>query len=374
MNRDQLMQLITRKVKLTGLHRISLAVYAYCRYWLKDAWRKPSILKNTAPESSKIAVFAIFQMRGLSEFCKRELLYLKKLGYDVVLSMPHGLPPEDLEFVLRECKAVVQRENFGRDFGSYRDAILAVGFEEFSRYERVLLVNDSIYFPIGDTAQFESEFCGATEDVVGLCENIEFTAHIGSYFVEFSRQLFCSESMQKFWKTYKPLESRVHAIHAGEYGLSGVAYKGARDIRVLYSHERIVNDLMSRQENFPGWPDFRKILGFNFNPLKEQLLSSTASRSAGIRKFLVVDAVREVYAHGSPSHTFGLPLIKYFSAPFLKRDVYFRGAVDLPQVMMVLSDVERAEIVDQIIFEMRKKGTRMNLPAWDMFLNYLDLA
>jgi len=288
--------------------------------------------------------------------------------------MPHGLPPGDLEFVLRECKAVIQRENFGRDFGSYRDAILAIGFEEFSRYERILLVNDSIYFPIGDTTEFESEFCGAVEDVVGLCENMEFTAHIGSYFVEFSRHLFCGESMQNFWINYKPLNSRIHAIHSGEYGLSRVIYKGARDIRIIYSHERVVNDLMSRQDDFPAWLDFRKVLGFGFNSLKEQMLSVTASRSAGVRKFLVIDAVRHVYAHGSPSHTFGLALIKYFNAPFLKRDVYFRVAVDLPQVSMVLSEIEQAEIVDQVIFEMRRKGTKMNLPTWDMFLNYLDLT
>jgi hypothetical protein len=374
MNRDQLMLRVTNRVRLTGLHRIALAVYAYYRYWLKDARRKPNILKNAPPTSSKVAVFAIFQARGLSDFCRRELLYLKKLGYDVVLSMPHDLPSKDLEFVLQECKAVVRRENFGRDFGSYRDAILAIGFEEFSRYERILLVNDSIYFPIGDTTQFESEFCGATEDVVGLCENIEFTAHIGSYFIEFSKRLFCSEGMQKFWASYKPLDSRIHAIHAGEYGLSSVAYKGARDIRVIYSHERVVNDLMARQDDFPAWSDFRKILGLNFKPLKQKLLSATTSRSADVRRFMVVDAIRSVYANGSPSHTFGLALIKYFDAPFLKRDVYFRVAVDLPQVLAALSDVEKAEIVDQIIFEMRKKGTRMNLPAWDMFLNYLDLT
>ncbi|MBR8240734.1 rhamnan synthesis F family protein [Burkholderia multivorans] len=374
MNRDQLMQRFTARFRLTGLHRVTLAIYAYLRYWFKDARRKPHILKNDAPAATKVAVFAIFQMNGLSDFCRRELLYLKQLGYDVVLSMPHGLPPADLEFVLRECKAVIQRENFGRDFGSYRDAILAIGFEEFSRYERILLVNDSIYFPIGDTTKFESEFCGATEDVVALCENIEFTAHIGSYFIEFSKRLFCSEGMRNFWMNYRPLNSRIHAIHAGEYGLSQIIYKGARSIRILYSHERVVNDLISRQDDFPEWPEFRRVLGFAFNPLKERMLSGTASRSPGVRKFMVIDSVRHVYAHGSPSHTFGLALIKYFNAPFLKRDVYFRVAVDLPQVSMVLSEIESHDVVNQIIFEMRRKGTKMNLPTWDMFLNYLDLT
>ncbi|MBR8244796.1 rhamnan synthesis F family protein [Burkholderia multivorans] len=374
MNKDELMGRVANAIKKTGLHIAIPAVTSRFKWHTRDRFKKPKVTVVREKSADKIAVFAIFQPSGMSDFCKKELLYLRKLGYDVVISAPNGIHARDRSMVEQECRIIVERDNFGRDFGSYRDAILAVGFDEFAKYERVLIVNDSIYFPLGDTTEFERRFLNNNADAIGFCENIEFAAHIGSFFIDYSSRLFCCKDNQEFWRSYKPLESRMHSIHVGEFGVSRVIYKNASRIDILYSHEHVINKMVSGDVDvIENMETINKLLGDHFRELKQTLVTTNAVRSKDIRRFVIIDEFRQKMARSSPPHSMGLLLLVFYGAPFMKRDVYFRLAVYLPGAYFALSQIESDEVRDRIIYEMRKKGTRRNLPARAMLINHLGL-
>lgn len=367
MNRQQFVSRVSAAIRLSQVHRIFMWVADRVRYAFVDKRKVPTIGHEGERTADRLAILAIFQMRGLSRFVKAEVEFLRSIGYDVAISIPHKLPEADLMFLRERCRFIVFRDNFGRDFGSYRDGILAVGFDRISEYERVLLINDSIFFPLGETDRFVKEFFVATEhsELVGLSENSESIRHVASFFVDCSTRLFCSAAVRNYWENYKVYNSRFHAIRAGECGLSKVLYKEARSIHILYSKERIIHDMYERFNEGVDIKQFMQTLPDPFfNGLKERLLASASSRRTEGVGLAVVDAFRGVLEASSVPHSFGLSLMTIYGVPLLKRDVYFHDVFDLAQVRIVLSKIVDDETLQSILLELRKKGAPRNQTVW----------
>ena len=99
---------------------------------------------------------------------------------------------EDREQPLRDrCVAVLRRdENDGlRDFGAWSVALEALGDELLDRYERVVLANDSAYFPVRDAQEFLSALRSQTCDLWGASDSLSGGRyHLQSYFLALSRK------------------------------------------------------------------------------------------------------------------------------------------------------------------------------------------
>jgi hypothetical protein len=366
MLRNKIISRLSRVIRISQVHR----AFFWCWDRIELATSRPGVAKlEKAGEkkASRIAIFAIFQMKGLSIFVKREVDFLVSLGYDVAVSVPHDLGEEDRAFLDARCRFRISRPNRGRDFGSYRDGILQVGFERIAEYERVLLLNDSIYFPIGPVEHFTQEFVAATSrsDVVGLTENSSTIRHLASFFIDSCTQVFCSDSMVRYWKNYKLYNSRFYAIRHGECGLSQVLYKCAKSIELLYSAERITE---SAYRDFDGRVDNLRsiyLLSDTFwRDVKQSLVSQNVSRSKDARAMVFVDSLRKILEEGSVPHSFGLHLIAAFDAPFLKRDIYYHEIYDLPQVRNALQGKVDDEALEKIMLELRKRGAAHNQTFW----------
>jgi hypothetical protein len=363
---------LARVIRITQIHRVLVWIYDRVRFFLIDWFKRPSIEFEGERKLPNVAIFAIFQPSGLSEFVRREIEFVRSMGYDIVLSVPHGLSKQDQTFVHDHCRLHVKRPNLGRDFGSYRDGILQLGFEKIAEYDRVLLVNDSIFFPLGPTDRFVSEFQEASSkyDLVGLTENGESIRHIASFFIGGSSSLFCSTPVQEYWKKYRLYNSRFHAIRAGECGLSKVLYKCAKSIGIIYSKERIIADLYEgfdrslRLENFVrSLPD-----GF-FSHLKEKHLpviftKTPSGKLTPMAKTIIIDSLRHVLEASSVPHSFGLSLMAMYGFPLLKRDVYYHDIVDLAQVYLALQNLVDEETLNKVIYSLRKKGASRSESAW----------
>jgi hypothetical protein len=162
----------------------------------------------------------------------------------------------------------------------------------------------------------------------------------------------------------------------GEYGVSKVIYKNAESIDILYSQDELVSEMLS--EDVPVgklWPRTERFIGNHFDDLKRTLAGLPGNNQLAqvVREAIIIDTMRKRLARSSPPHALGLALLVDFGAPFLKRDVYHRMSCDLAHVEAALSVVETPEIVDQIVLDMRRKGTRANQDLWPMFLNHLGL-
>ncbi|PRG41718.1 hypothetical protein C6T52_00710 [Burkholderia multivorans] len=366
MLRNQVISRLSRVIRISQVHR----AFFWCRDRIEfyTSRHEPAKLEKVGEKrASRLAILAIFQTRGLSIFVKREVDFLISLGYDVAVSVPHDLSEEDRVFLDARCRFRISRPNLGRDFGSYRDGILQVGFARIAEYERVLLLNDSIYFPIGPVERFADEFAAATSraDVVGLTENSSTIRHLASFFIDCSTKVFCSEPVVEYWKNYKLYNSRFYAIRHGECGLSQVLYKCARSIELLYSAERITE---AAYRNFDGTLDTLRSAYLLADPFwrdtKHRLVSQNVARSKDASTMVFVDSLRQILEGGSVPHSFGLHLLVAFGAPFLKRDVYYHEIYDLPQVQSALRGRVDDEALNNIMLELRKRGAAHNQTFW----------
>lgn len=357
---------LARFIYFSGIHRLFCAMQDRWVYWLRDRWKKSRIIVLKEKKSNRLAIFPIYQLSGLSIFMKAQLEYLiNKLECDIAIVIPHALNQEDQDYLDQRCRFRIMRQNVGRDFGSYQDAILKVGFDKISEYQRVLLINDSVFFPIGDTEKFEKIFLSSKSDVIGLCENTDYHRHISSFFIDINSNIFCKGKIKKYWENYKPYNSRLYVIRKGECYLSKVLYKEANSIDIIYSKEKIVNDSISffeSSDTIQYYPFFYLLCDEYFKPIKTTFINDRKISIEMVR-LVFMDYLRKILEASSNPHSFGVPLVMMCHAPFLKRDLYYREIVDLAQLALML-DILQYPFKEQVIFEYRRRGSLSNQTLW----------
>lgn len=342
-------------------------------YWFADRieflarnrWKKAEVIEFCPPAAAKIAICSIFQPRGLSIFVRRQLRFLRRLGFEIALCVPHPLNDEDRALVASLCRYLILRDNFGSDIASYKDALLRIGFEQLKRYQRVLLVNDSLIFPFGDTTRFQQDYLSTQADVIGLFENVSVTRHIQSFFIDMSSRVICSPQSQAFWTSYKPYSSRYHAIYHGEIELSqAFLYKTADRIQMLYSPEKIYEAIAERIRS-------------GDDPATVYALMSQVSLRKAPAKIpgeqpseLLLRQVRCLLERTNLSHSFALVIVRFMAAPFIKRDLCFRLSYEPAQIRKALTGHLDDELFEEALLAYSQRGTMLDLGAWDCILSF----
>ena len=112
---------------------------------------------------------------------------------------------------------VLQRENRGYDFMSYKTGIQRL---DLSQFEELLLCNDSVYGPFFPLSSLMERLHEIESDIVGLTDSLEVAPHLQSYFLLFRRPVLISEALQDFWRDVETLDSKGDIIRRYEVGLS----------------------------------------------------------------------------------------------------------------------------------------------------------
>jgi hypothetical protein len=106
-------------------------------------------------------------------------------GADVVLISPDaallGLDGHVTDLIVKS------RNDDLRDFGGWHHAIEALGTERLSRYRRVVLTNDSVYFPVTDPGRLLRSLRESPSDVIAGTDSVSGGRyHLQSYFLGLS--------------------------------------------------------------------------------------------------------------------------------------------------------------------------------------------
>jgi len=120
---------------------------------------------------------------------------------------------------LQKYANVIQRENIGYDFWSYKIGIEQLG--DLSQFERVVICNTS--FISLDPYLLVKSFTGHVKQIGlrGLSRNRDMGDHIQSYWISFEgTQLLKSNEFAGWWSTLTPLNDRTENINKYEVGLS----------------------------------------------------------------------------------------------------------------------------------------------------------
>lgn len=128
---------------------------------------------------------------------------------------------------LRDADDVIERDNTGYDFYSWRTGLMSV--PSWADFDAVILANDSVVGPLVSVAELLRHRTATGADVYGITMSPQGGRHVQSYFMVFGRAALHSAQVRAFWDGMEPVDDRTQVIQRYELGLGrSVADAGLR--------------------------------------------------------------------------------------------------------------------------------------------------
>lgn len=169
-----------------------------------DRFKRGEILLTEGRQVAKTntAIILIFQPNGVFPSLFKQLDHF--LDHDVAPIVVSNAPlhPADRAALESKCLFILERPNFGYDFGGYRDGVLEF-LKRGIKVENLFVLNDSIWFPIWPECTLLETAKQAEADVFGIFYSKKSKKqshwHLHSYFYRFSARLVQSPEFSRYW-------------------------------------------------------------------------------------------------------------------------------------------------------------------------------
>lgn len=174
--------------------------------------------------TNKIAIFLIFQPNGISTSIIHTCKHFVSQGYLPLVVSNSPLHSVDLDNLKKTSWKILIRPNFGYDFGGYRDGIWLLSTLNVSP-EFLIIINDSIWFPIFEDDLTINKMENAPADFVGALQvdqsrsvkNRRFKPpFMGSFFWLLKEPALSNPAFHAFWNQYKITSNKYKTIRRGE--------------------------------------------------------------------------------------------------------------------------------------------------------------
>jgi hypothetical protein len=191
------------------------------------------------PPSSKVAVYLIYPDRGVLASHRMALEHLHASGYAPLVVSNLALTDMQRADVSRACWRLIERPNYGYDFGGYRDAVLSLA-QTLPKLERLVLLNDSAWFPLpgarnwlADAQALGTNLAAAASnygarrvdaddfrDIVWQYSATHRSFHYTSYALSLSSAVLRDPDFLRFWKRFRMSRVKRATVRRGEIGLT----------------------------------------------------------------------------------------------------------------------------------------------------------
>lgn len=222
----------------------------------RDFAQLTTLHEGAIPLGEKAAIFLLYQPSGISASTFLTCDWLISHDYAPVLVSNCKVSDGDRERSRGRFALLLERPNFGRDFGGYRDAILLLQRMGIAP-ERVIIMNDSIWVPMTEGVMERLE--AADADIVGLMQNekafrdasgrLKFAPRfLESHFLLLKRPVWEAPAFRTYWHDYKMTDEKKPTMRFGERGFSramraaGFDLRGLAGATALLEHLDVMND------------------------------------------------------------------------------------------------------------------------------------
>jgi Rhamnan synthesis protein F len=217
-------------------------------FWLTI---KAQPITGNVPMGNKVAIFILFQQNGVARSTYLTCDHLIEQGYSPFVLSNAPLSDTDRAALLARSAILLERPNFGYDFGAYQDGIRILG-KMGCRPDRLILMNDSTWFPIraNDTsiARMEASgeaFTGQVEKIESDIRDYNGIDHLESHLLMFTKPALECSAFVDFWKDYPASSNRTNTILQGEKKLSDTMFKAGFVSSGLVSRQQFLNCVSS---------------------------------------------------------------------------------------------------------------------------------
>ena len=295
----------------------------------------------------RFAIFLVYQPDRTPWYVRNALRALAEARINVLLVFNHPLDETRLAEFRASCFRLMIRNNAGLDIGGYRDGYLAL--REAEGLERLLFLNDSVYFFETGLRELLERLVSSKADVTAAYENRQFHYHLQSFCLALSREMVGHEAVRRFFAGYVPINSRRWAIHRGEVGLSEALVQAARTIEVVYRLE----DLETREEALP-----RAFVAnpSDFLPIVLRRRYDWMRRQAPAADETPLETYVRLVAGQSQIHAAGFLFRARLGSPLMKRDLVFRQVYSPDEVRNLLGIVGDEGHAEEIVADLTRKG------------------
>ncbi len=245
---------------------------------LHDAtkWQRIRLTDGQKTRGAHVAVFLIYQPNDLKPSLFHTLKHLNDSGYSVFLVSNHSLDEEALAKVSPLCWKIMQRPNYGYDFGGYRDAILHLTTDS-ELPETLLVMNDSMWFPLFDDCRLLEQFKNQHEDLFGfvLSEYLHVRnpeSHIQSYMFSFRKQAMQRPAFRAYWRGLTVSSNKQMVIRRCEKKMTLDLHEAGFSYGAVHTFKDVTNAIselpddqlesLVRYQVEIGTKDSRKLIGY----------------------------------------------------------------------------------------------------------------
>lgn len=220
------------------------------------------MFEGELPKSDRIAIFLIFPKTGLLQSHLQTIEYFRSKGYATLVVSNLPLSESDRNRLAENSWKIMERPNFGYDFGGYRDGILSL-IEDLPHLERLVLINDSVWFPLpgsrdwlNDVEALDVDFAGAASHYGSpRFEVDDFRStkwsystnhrdfHICSFAICLRPNVLRASSFRSFWINLRLANKKKPTVRRGEIGFTRWALKKSFSVGTTMSMKNLDHEL-----------------------------------------------------------------------------------------------------------------------------------
>ena len=214
------------------------------------------VVNGAAELGSKVAIFLVYQPRGMLASAVATCRHLSERGYSVVLVANSPVSLADEQALGRWVWRFVERPNFGYDFGGYRDGIRLLWHWAVSP-DSLIILNDSVWFPLDRNETMLASMEASSAGFLGALRHVDLpetdTEHAGiflSYFFLIKRAVLTSEVFVNYWNGYVSTSNKYLTVRRGERGFSRTLFAAGVPSEGLYSRDRFMTAVTQQPAAF----------------------------------------------------------------------------------------------------------------------------
>lgn len=228
----------------------------------RDFDRLTRLTEGAHASRDKIAIFLIYQPKSLAPSVLDTCRWLVSEAYAPFVVSNGMLDHATRGALAAESWRLLERPNFGYDFGGYRDGIRLLGCWDMVP-ERLIIMNDSVWMPMVPNLMAQLEEGCAKADIYGLLHDTKMIdsgrdslsgkrgySYVESYFYLLRRNTWKTQAFQDFWHRYQMSNDKSRTIKFGEVGFSGAMMAAGLTLDGLCRRDLFLERLRGKDDAF----------------------------------------------------------------------------------------------------------------------------
>lgn len=136
---------------------------------------------------------------------------LYKLDYEIVfITTSEKIKNSELQKIAKYLKLAIVKKNIGYDFIAWKTGLSLV--PEYKKYETILHMNDSIFFPLHHPKKMFDTMKYKKVDFWGINDRLSTDNFIHSFFWVFNKRIIKSKFYQDYWNNCKTTINKLQLV------------------------------------------------------------------------------------------------------------------------------------------------------------------